>query len=158
MSHFVVAYSHQPDVPSKAAADKVLKALAEATWGGRETVRVRDGNPWVQVQGFWPDNMIEIGRTLTRGGGTAIVVEEETVSGCFSYFRFRNGKSVFRYSKCEDNREQKGKPLPWEQELFSRTDEEAVSSLRPIGKHLDLPGFDEEQPKYWLIETSYRPA
>lgn len=160
MGHFVAAYFHQPEVPSKTAADKVLQTLAQAKWDNRETVRVRDGNPWIQVEGFWPDAMIDIGRALTGGaaGGTAVVIEEETVSGCFSYFRFRNGKFVFRYSKCEDNREQKGKPLDWEQKLFSGTDDDAVYSLGPIAKHLQLPGFEEAQPKYWLVEKSYRPA
>ena len=158
MSHFVVAYSHQPNVPSAAAVDNVLKALTNSKWDGRETIRVRDKNPWVQVEGFWPDSMVKIGRALSEGSGHTVVVEEETVSGCFSYSRFRNGKFVFRYSKCEDNRELKGKPLDWEQDLFSRKGDDAVSDLAPIAKHLQLPGFAGEQPKYWLIEKRYRPA
>jgi hypothetical protein len=158
MGHFVVAYVRQPEVSLKEAVAVVLKALADEEWDGKLTVRGRDGNPWIQVEGFWPQEMADVGRALTRGGLDAVGVEEESVSGCMSYSRFRKGKFVFRFSKCEDQREIKGKPLDWEQAMFSKVGDDAVYSLSPIAKHLGLPGFDGERAGYWQAEKAYRGA
>jgi hypothetical protein len=158
MAHFVVAYLHRPEIPTAQAVGDVLQALAEAEWDGKLTVRGREGNPWIQVEGFWPQEMAEIGRALARGGRVAVAVEEETVSGCMSYSRFRNGKYVFHFSKCEDQREIKGKPFDWEQALFSKTGDDAVYSLSPIARHLGLPGFDGHGDDYWQAEKAYRGA
>lgn len=156
MAHFVVAYVHQPEVSLEDAVAVVLEALSEAEWDGKLAVRGRKGNPWIQVEGAWPQEMVDLGRALTRGGLSAVGVEEESVSGCMSYSRFRNGKFVFRFSKCEDQREIKGKPLGWEQEMFSKVGDDAVYSLAPIAKHLGLPGFDGSSDRYWQVEEAYR--
>lgn len=134
----------------------VLEALSGAEWDGKLAVRGREGNPWIQVEGFWSQEMADLGRALTRGGVAAVGVEEESVSGCMSYSRFRNGKFVFQLSKCEDQCKIKGKPLGWEREMFSKVGDGAVYSLSPIAKHLGLPGFDGFSDRYRQVEEAYR--
>lgn len=155
MAHFLVAYAHRPGVSLREAIDDVRKALSDAKCDGKLILRGREGDPWIQVEGFWPQDAPRVGRALARGSG-AIAVEEETVSGCMSYSRFAGGKLAFRFSRCEGARELKGKPLEWERGLFSQEGDGAVFSLAPIAKHLKLPGFDGEAPGYWLIEEAYR--
>ncbi len=157
MAHFVVAYVHSPDLVPKEAAVQIVKRLRSAEWDGKLTIRVREKNPWIQVEGFWPNEIKDIGRVLSADGLTVVVVEEETVSGYTAYSRFRDGKFVFYFMRVEDTREIKGKPLRWEQDLFHREGDEAVYSLSPIARHLQLPGFEGEQTGYWSIELPYKP-